>query len=67
MRFFYYRCGKIEVRVVHKSFTRDTSAGKVFDLTLLDETAAIRMTIFENVPGFKDLLDDLKVKLASHL
>ena len=49
------------MRIVHKSFVRDTSAGQVFDLTLMDETASIRMTVFGNVPGFNDLLSNLKV------
>lgn len=61
MLILYCRCGKIEVRIVHKSFVRDTSAGKVFDLTLMDETASIRMTVFENVTGFNDLVSNLKV------
>ena len=60
MPILYFRCGKIEVRIVHKSFVRDTSAGQVFDLTLMDETASIRMTVFGTVPGFNDLLFYLK-------
>ena len=59
---FYFRSVKIEARIVHRSFTRDTQAGKVFDLILQDETAAIRMTVFGTVPAFEELLSNLKVQ-----